>query len=207
MSKELFFQRINLIKNELQVKKEGNNSFQRYDYFKGEDIYLALNPLFLKHGIFDVFNLEKVDSEHFNASLTLYDTESEKSINYLFTIAVATVKGANPAQNSGATMTYAKRYSYMNAFNIHDSSSDYDTDSYHKKSQKLKDKQVQKVDSKFNNEKTDKKVINKEQINSVAKWLHDKNKKVSQVREFYAISKENYALLEKAYNEIQNNPA
>lgn len=129
------------ITNELRAQKDGKNSFANYNYFKPDDLLNLLNPLLLKHDLFCKFNLTYKDS-YYEAELILAD-DKEKEI-YKFDILKATVKGANEAQNSGATLTYAKRYSLMNAFNIAENDADFDSDEHAKREMKAEAKQVKK---------------------------------------------------------------
>ena len=123
-------EKIVLIMNELRAQKDGKNTFANYNYFKPDDLLNLLNPLLLKHKLFCKFNLIYKDS-YYQAELILAD-DKEKEV-YLFDILKATVKGANEAQNSGATLTYAKRYSLMNAFNIAENDADFDSDEHAKR--------------------------------------------------------------------------
>lgn len=123
-------EKIVLIMNELRAQKDGKNTFANYNYFKPDDLLNLLNPLLLKHKLFCKFNLIYKDS-YYQAELILAD-DKEKEV-YLFDILKATVKGANEAQNSGATLTYAKRYSLMNAFNIAENEADFDSDEHAKR--------------------------------------------------------------------------
>jgi len=118
--------RIVKISNLLRVGKDGKNDFAKYDYFKPDDVLKNLNPLLEEHNLITIFNL-KNEGDFYKAVLTVEDTESDQKVEYVFDICKATVKGANEAQNSGATMTYAKRYSLMNAFNIADNEADFDS--------------------------------------------------------------------------------
>jgi RecG-like helicase len=118
--------RIIKISNLLRVGKEGKNTFSNYDYFKPDDILKNLNPLLEEYQLVTPFNL-KLSGDHYTAILTIEDTESDEKVVYEFDIEKAEVKGANKAQNSGATLTYAKRYSLMNAFNIADNDDDFDS--------------------------------------------------------------------------------
>ena len=124
MEKQTVKERIVLIQNKLRVGKDGKNSY--YEYFKPDDILKTLNPLLKEYNLITIFNL-KNNGEFYTADLTIEDTESDQNVKYLFDIDKAVVKGANAAQNSGATLTYAKRYSLMNAFNLADNDADFDS--------------------------------------------------------------------------------
>lgn len=129
------------IMNELRAQKDGKNSFANYNYFKPDDLLNLLNPLLAKHDLFCKFNLIYKDT-YYEAELILADDKLEEK--YRFDIMKATVKGANEAQNSGATLTYAKRYSLMNAFNIAENDADFDSDEHAKREMKAEAKQVKK---------------------------------------------------------------
>lgn len=129
------------IQNELRITKDGENTFSKYEYFKPDTILKLLNPLLQKHGVYTKFNLN-YKQDYYQAELILADTESEQKEIYNFDILKATVKGANEAQNSGATLTYAKRYSLMNAFNIAENNSDFDSDEMTKKQKEAEKKEI-----------------------------------------------------------------
>jgi len=122
--------RIVKIANLLRVKKEGENKFANYTYFQPDAILANLNPLLEEYDLFTKFELKvhPTKENYYLGELTIedVDTEDGKQI-YEFDIEKAEVKGANAAQNSGATLTYGKRYSLMNAFNIADNDDDFDS--------------------------------------------------------------------------------
>lgn len=118
------------IQNEIRLSKDGKNSFSNYNYFQPDDLLRRLNPLLEKYGIFSKLNLTYHET-FYKATLTLEDIKSGEKEEYVFDILKASVKGANEAQNSGATLTYAKRYLLQNAFNIADNRDDFDNISSH----------------------------------------------------------------------------
>mgnify|MGYP000194268074 CR=1 FL=1 len=121
--------RIVKIANLLRLEKDGKNTFSGYDYFKPDSIMSKLNPLLEEYNLITLFNLKihEFKDDYYTAYLTIADTNSDEKVEYQFDIEKAEVKGANKAQNSGATLTYAKRYSLMNAFNIADNDDDFDS--------------------------------------------------------------------------------
>ena len=121
-------QRISDISSELRIKKEGTNEFAKYDYFRPDDILLALTPLLKKNDLFIHFDMPYVkEVEMYRGTLSIIDIIDEQNSEiYLFDIPLTQVKGAGQAQNAGATMTYCKRYMIMNAFNIADNEADPD---------------------------------------------------------------------------------
>lgn len=121
--------RIVKIANLLRLEKDGKNTFSGYDYFKPDSIMSKLNPLLEEYNLITLFNLKihEFKDDYYTAYLTIADTGTDEKVEYQFDIEKAEVKGANKAQNSGATLTYAKRYSLMNAFNIADNDDDFDS--------------------------------------------------------------------------------
>lgn len=116
------------IRNELSVKKDAKNPHKQYNYFSPDGINNALNPLLLKYKIYDHFNfIYSPERDKYVGKYTLYNLEVQGDVLvYEFDIPLANIAGANPAQNGGGTLTYGKRYSQMNAFNIADPESDLD---------------------------------------------------------------------------------
>lgn len=124
--KESIKTRIMKIANELRVSRDSENTFAHYTYISPDVILRSLNPLLLKYELITHFTLEPFE-EGFKGILLIEDLDANDNIVYVIFIDRADVKGANKAQISGATLTYAKRYCLMNAFNIADNSDDLDT--------------------------------------------------------------------------------
>lgn len=120
------------ISNDLRIKKEGKNTFSKYDYFTPDDILSNLNPLLHTHKVFCHFDLLRNDNEY-KATLTVSDCSSEQSLIYNMETPPLEIRGANPVQAVGGLMTYCKRYLLMNAFNIADNKDDLDAGELNKK--------------------------------------------------------------------------
>lgn len=118
--------RIVVISNKLRVSKDGNNEFGHYEYFKPDDILRSLNPLLEEYNLITMFNMVQANG-YYTATLVIEDVDSPEKVEFIFDIDKAVVKGGNPAQGSGATLTYAKRYLLMNCFNIADDTLDPDS--------------------------------------------------------------------------------
>jgi len=140
--KMTLMQRILKITNELKVKKNGKNTFSKYDYFKLEDIVSALNPLLAKYDVFMHYDLTQNEitsgkEDSFHGVLSLVDAISpDNKIEYVADIEKAEVKGASGIQMSGATLTYGKRQAIMNAFNLAEEDDDPNSDVNDKKNPK-----------------------------------------------------------------------
>jgi hypothetical protein len=126
-------QKINSIRDEVVVSKDAKNAHKNYDYFSPDSINKSLQPLLSKYNLFDMFHLTwNNDKQMYEAIYTIRDVEEDTKVSFNFDIKTADIAGANGAQESGGTMTYAKRYSQMNAFNIADNSLDLDNDRFNK---------------------------------------------------------------------------
>jgi len=130
-------QKINAIRDEVVVSKDAKNAHKNYDYFSPDSINKSLQPLLSKYNLFDIFHLTwNNEKQMYQAIYNIADIEEEANISFNFDIKTAEIAGANGAQESGGTMTYAKRYSQMNAFNIADNSLDLDNDKFNKGNKK-----------------------------------------------------------------------
>jgi len=122
------------ISNELRLNKEGKNAFQKYDYFRPDDIAKAINPLMEKYRLIIMFNLPfNKDKGMYEGELSIEGLDTDEKIVYKFDIPLTKVQGTSEAQGAGATMTYCKRYMIMNVFNIAENSADLDSMNYKEK--------------------------------------------------------------------------
>jgi len=103
-----------LLLQEKPLKKSGKNKFANYDYFELQDFLPTVQTIFGDTGLAAVF---RCDADM--ASLTIYDSENPES-NIVFTapMAAAELKGCHPVQNLGASISYLRRYLYVNALEI-----------------------------------------------------------------------------------------
>jgi hypothetical protein len=117
------------ISNKLRITKEGENPFAKFSYFKPDDILKSINPILEEYNIFMSFNLPyNKEKLMYEGVLYFEDLDDDKqNLTYKFDIPLTKVVGASEAQGAGATLTYAKRYSIMNAFSIADNEDDLDS--------------------------------------------------------------------------------
>ena len=110
--KKLQIARLSL--QEKSLKKTGKNKFSGYDYFELQDFLPTVQTIFGDTGLTAVF---RCDSDM--ATLTVYDADNPES-NVVFTtpMAAAELKGCHPIQNLGASISYLRRYLYVNAMEI-----------------------------------------------------------------------------------------
>lgn len=120
-------ERIIKISNELRIDKDGKNDFQRFSYFKPDDIAIAINPLLEKYELIALFNMPfNREKDKYEGKLRIENLNTTEGVDYGFDIPMTELKGAGAGQNAGATLTYCKRYMLMSAFNIADNKADPD---------------------------------------------------------------------------------
>ena len=95
------------------VKKSGKNSYAGYTYYELADILPAINKIAqeLKFSCIVNFTLDL-------ATLDFVDCEKNEKITFTSPMSEASLKGAMEVQNTGAVITYLKRYLYQNCFEI-----------------------------------------------------------------------------------------
>ena len=110
--KKLQIARLSL--QEKKLTKSGKNKFAGYDYFELQDFLPAVQNIFADTGLCAVFRVGSSD-----ATLTVYNTDNpEEYILFTAPMAAAELKGCHPVQNLGASISYLRRYLYVNALEI-----------------------------------------------------------------------------------------
>jgi hypothetical protein len=118
MDKKNIYQKLAEARNMLRlrnIKPTGKNQ-GRFEYYELEDILPAVTEICEKVGILPVMN-------YFSdrAVLTIYDTDSDRTITLESPMSTAKLAGCHEVQNLGAVQTYEKRYLYMHAFDVAES--------------------------------------------------------------------------------------
>ncbi len=97
-----------------ELKKSGKNKFAGYEYFELQDFLPTVQNIFSDTGLTAVFSC---DSE--SATLTVHNIEMPaEQIVFKAPMAAAELKGCHPVQNLGASISYLRRYLYVNALEI-----------------------------------------------------------------------------------------
>lgn len=111
------FQKLQLARLLLQEKKltkSGKNKFAGYEYFELHDFLPTVQTIFSDVGLCPIYRVGDSD-----ATLTIYNTEKpEDNIVFVAPMAGAELKGCHPVQNLGASISYLRRYLYVNALEI-----------------------------------------------------------------------------------------
>lgn len=117
------------IQSELKAPKNQTNTFGHYNYRNAEDILEGLKPLLKEHNASVVTNDDIIligDRYYVKTTATLY--VGEKSISACgYAREPLEQKGMSPAQITGASSSYAKKYALGNLFAI-DDTKDSDSD-------------------------------------------------------------------------------
>ncbi len=122
------------------IKKEGRNTFSKYDYFTPAQIERIVSTVCENCGLLPKFDLVRNDLGVFG-KLTVYDVESGESIDFEMATAIPSITATNIAQQLGGCVTYTERYLKMTAFGITDNRLDFDTDENTNKTVKGEEKQ------------------------------------------------------------------
>ena len=97
-----------------KIKKSGKNKFAGFDYFELADFLPTANEIFEKNGLCPIFNIYGD-----KAVLNIFNSEKpEEVITFQSAIAKLELKGCNEIQALGGTITYMRRYLYINALEI-----------------------------------------------------------------------------------------
>ena len=111
------YQKLQLARSMLQEKKltkSGKNKFAGYEYFELQDFLPSVQTIFSDCGLCPVFRCGSSD-----ATLTIYNNENpEQYVLFTAPMAAAELKGCHPVQNLGASISYLRRYLYVNALEI-----------------------------------------------------------------------------------------
>ena len=127
------------IQQELKAPKGQYNSFSNFKYRSCEDILESVKPLLAKYKCVLTISDELVnigERYYIKATATLADIESEDiESNIAYARESLEKRGMDDSQITGATSSYARKYSLNGLFAI-DDTKDADTDEYHKQTTK-----------------------------------------------------------------------
>ena len=89
----------------MELKKSGHNKFAGYRYFELGDILPAINTLF------DIFGLcYSLQFDRDMANMFIVDVDTGNSIKFCCPMESAVLKGCQPVQNLGGSISYISRY-------------------------------------------------------------------------------------------------
>ena len=98
---------------DIDLKKSGWNNFQNYAYFELKDFLPTINLIFNKLGLCHSLEFDKE-----LATMRIFDRDTSGHIKFTCPMAEANMKGNQPVQNLGASITYITRYLLVMALAI-----------------------------------------------------------------------------------------
>lgn len=128
---------LSLIQSELNCPKNQYNSFGKYNYRSCEDIFEGVKPLLKKHECSITVEDELVligERYYIKATATIRNKGGESVSNTAYAREDDSKKGMDSAQLTGATSSYARKYS-LNGLLLIDDVKDSDATNTHGKPQ------------------------------------------------------------------------
>ena len=95
------------------LHKSGKNTYSGYSYFELGDFMPELQEIFYGIGLCGIVSFGTEI-----ATLTIYDTEGEGTIQFTSPMSTAALKGCHEVQNLGAVQSYIRRYLWTTALEI-----------------------------------------------------------------------------------------
>lgn len=111
---------------ETAIKKEGTNTFSKYDYFTPSQVSELVNTVCQELKILPTFSLRKDEFGLFG-QLLIRDLEKDIFIETQMRTEMPKITATNMTQQMGGCETYTKRYMLMSAFDITDNNLDFDS--------------------------------------------------------------------------------
>jgi hypothetical protein len=110
-------QKARVLLNASSIKKSGKNKFAGYEYFELGDFIPTVNEIFDNVGLCGVVNFGE------QATLTVYDTDSDGQVTFSSPLVFAENSKGQAIQSLGSTHTYFRRYLWLMCMEIteHDS--------------------------------------------------------------------------------------
>ena len=139
----MIYEKLAKIQQELKVGKTQRNTFGGYNFRNCSDILEAVKPLLKKYNCLILLSDEINfigESNYVKATATIIDCEDNNQM--LFNNALArepeTLKGQSPAQITGGSSSYARKYALSGLLCIDDSTDDPDNRDNTKEEEKPK---------------------------------------------------------------------
>lgn len=141
--RKLIYEKLAKIQQELKVGKTQRNTFGGYNFRNCSDILEAVKPLLKKYNCLILLSdkIDMVGDENYvTATATIIDCEDDNQI--VFNQASArepeSLKGQSPAQITGGSSSYARKYALSGLLAIDDSTDDPDNRDNSKEEEKPK---------------------------------------------------------------------
>lgn len=111
----------------ISIGKTGTNKFANFNYYQIDEIYAQAKEVFKDLGLITVIGSDYLGDSTIKFALDVMSDDSDGKLSYsVITKLNEGMKGAQPAQEAGATITYATKYLYGLLLMIDDGKSDPD---------------------------------------------------------------------------------
>ena len=111
----------------ISIGKTGTNKFANFNYYQIDEIYAQAKEVFKDLGIVTIVSSDYLGDSTIKFTLDVMSDDSDGKLSYsVITKLNEGMKGAQPAQEAGATITYATKYLYGLLLMIDDGKSDPD---------------------------------------------------------------------------------
>ena len=107
------------------IKKEGNNSYSKYDYFTPSQVSELVTKACQETKLLTMYCLDNTEFG-FHGTLNVVDIESGESLSFTMATAMPEITATNAAQKLGGMATFNERYLKMSVFEIVDNNLDFD---------------------------------------------------------------------------------
>lgn len=141
-----FWEKLVAIQNDLKAPKDKENKFGGFRYRSCEGILEAVKPLLFRYGLVLSISDEIVEVTgrvYVKATATITDGTNSQQVT-AYAREPDAKKGMDPAQVTGATSSYARKYALNGLFCI-DDAKDPDTDEYQKQTRAKKEKEPDEI--------------------------------------------------------------
>lgn len=113
--------------SETPIKKEGRNSYSKYDYFTPTQVAQLVSNACQEVGLVTLYQLTNGENGH-TGTLTIVNTDHPDDFTEVrMSTATPEITATNIAQQMGGMATFNERYLKMSAFEIVDNNLDFDS--------------------------------------------------------------------------------
>ena len=167
-----------------KITKEWKNTFSNYSYFTPEQVCSLVQKACEKFWLLTKFDLVR-DDKWIEWRLTIYDIETEETMQFICATAIPEIKATNEAQQIWWCFTFTERYLKQSAFWFASNELDFDTTENTKKTVESKKEETAEK-PRFNKEELETLKANQERM----KKFETSNDLLEEISKKYRISKE-----------------
>lgn len=114
--------------NEKKVKKQGWNSYGKYNYFTPEQINNLVYEAEKEIGLMHIFELLKDDLGYYGYVCVIMLDNVQDRLYFTQRTDIPQITATNASQQIGGAVTFTQRYMLMSIYDIADNSLDFDDD-------------------------------------------------------------------------------